>query len=114
MTTLTFCILSMCQPLTSWQFVFEDSPPHWVHVIANGTDYGRCAMCSFDVPVSHVLPDEQVRKDAERYRWLVENAEIQTTQFIHYGRDPASTKQPLDIAIDAAIASDVQGGKEGK
>jgi len=47
--------------------------------------------------------DEQA-KDAERYRWLVEHAMVNTNRFWHDGRDPASTKQPLDNAIDRAIA----------
>jgi hypothetical protein len=46
---------------------------------------------------------EQAEPDAKRYRWLVENAVIDTAQWLHDGRDPASTKQPLDNAIDAAI-----------
>ena len=48
---------------------------------------------------------ERDAKDAERYRWLVENAVISTDKWRHDGNDPASTKQPLDNAIDAAIAS---------
>lgn len=46
---------------------------------------------------------ELAEQDAKRYRWLVENANIETATWAHYGLDPASTKQPLDNAIDAAI-----------
>ena len=52
MTALTFCILSVCHPLTSWSFVPEAAPPHYLHSVVNGTDYGRCA---FNVPTSQVL-----------------------------------------------------------
>lgn len=45
---------------------------------------------------------EALQADAERYRWLVENAVIYAASFKHEGKDPASTKQPLDNAIDAA------------
>jgi hypothetical protein len=55
MLTMTFCIALACQPLTSWSFVFEDSPPHWVHAVVNSQDLGRCAPCSFGVPVSRVV-----------------------------------------------------------
>ena len=40
-------------------------------------------------------------EDALRYEWLAENAVIQTGEWRHDGKDPASTKQPLDNAIDA-------------
>lgn len=45
---------------------------------------------------------EALQADAERYCWLVENAVIYAASFKHEGKDPASTKQPLDNAIDAA------------
>jgi hypothetical protein len=56
---------------------------------------------------------EQSEPDAERYRWLVENAVIDTAQWLHDGRDPASTKQPLDNAIDAAIRAAAKQGGQG-
>jgi hypothetical protein len=50
-------------------------------------------------------------KDAARYRWLVENAVIEFDAphgpVRHDGKDPASTKQPLDNAIDSATARGV-------
>jgi len=58
MTALTFCVMTLCQPLTSWSFTFEDAPPHWVHVTANGVEYGRCAACSYGWPQSKIVPDE--------------------------------------------------------
>lgn len=48
----------------------------------------------------------EAKKDAERYRWAVENAIIETSNFKHDGRDPASTKLPLDNAIDAAMLAE--------
>jgi len=56
--TLVFCILSVCQPLTSWSFTFEAAPPHYVHVIANGQDFGRTAPGTyFDVLQSVIVQD---------------------------------------------------------
>lgn len=46
-----------------------------------------------------------LREDALRYCWLNDNAVIETDTFRHDGKDPASTKQPLDAAIDAARAA---------
>jgi hypothetical protein len=43
-----------------------------------------------------------VLRDAERYRWLIENAVIETDGWRSDGRDAATTKQPVDAAIDAA------------
>ncbi len=56
------------------------------------------------VPLYAAPAAPQEAKDAERYRWLAENAVIETDKWRHDGRDPASTKLPLDNAIDAAMA----------
>lgn len=45
---------------------------------------------------------EEARRDVERYAWVVENAVIEFGHVRHDGLDPASTKQPLDNAVDAA------------
>lgn len=51
-------------------------------------------------------------RDALRYRWLAENAVISFgPHWMHNGTDPASTKQPLDNAIDAAMQRSAQGEK---
>lgn len=47
--------------------------------------------------------ERERNQDAKRYCWLAENAIIETDAFRHDGKDPASTKRPLDMAIDAAI-----------
>lgn len=47
--------------------------------------------------------ERERNQDAKRYCWLAENAIIETDVFRHDGKDPASTKHPLDMAIDAAI-----------
>lgn len=49
------------------------------------------------------LAERERNQDAKRYCWLAENAIIETDAFRHDGKDPASTKRPLDMAIDAAI-----------
>jgi hypothetical protein len=54
---LVFCIALACQPLTSWQFTFESAPPHYVHGVANGVEYGRCALCTYGVPESRIVAD---------------------------------------------------------
>jgi hypothetical protein len=59
----------------------------------------------------HAAEDEP---DALRYQWLVENAVIQTDHFRHDGKDPASTKQPLDNAIDAALATPSEPSSESE
>jgi hypothetical protein len=53
----------------------------------------------------------EAKQDAERYRWLSENCIIETDLFRHDGKDPASTKHPLDNAIDAAIVSEHERGE---
>jgi len=59
MTALTFCVMTLCHPLTSWSFVPEAAPPHWIHVVANGVEYGRVAPGTyFDVPQSVIVQDE--------------------------------------------------------
>jgi hypothetical protein len=50
------------------------------------------------------------RQDAKRYRWLAKNCIIETDLFRHDGKDPASTKHPLDNAIDAAMSSEHERG----
>ncbi len=55
---------------------------------------------------------EADRRDAERYRWLVENATIETNRFKHDGPDVSSTKHPLDEAIDAVIAQQKETGND--
>ena len=58
MTALTFCVMTLCQPLTSWSFVPEDAPPHYLHVVANGVEFGRVAPGTyFDVPQSVIVTD---------------------------------------------------------
>lgn len=53
-----------------------------------------------------VLAESEDRRDAERYRWLVENATIMTARWTHDSLDPCSTKYPLDQAIGAAIEAE--------
>jgi hypothetical protein len=55
-------------------------------------------------------PTPEDARDAARYRWIAENAVIYAADFKHEGKDPCSTKQPLDNAIDAAIRARQQGG----
>ena len=63
---LTFCILSVCHPLTSWSFVPEAAPPHYLHVVANGVEYGRVAPGTyFDVPQSVIVTDEIAKRGFE-------------------------------------------------
>lgn len=50
-------------------------------------------------------------RDAARYRWLAENAIIQWPGVTHIGDDPASTRLPLDNAIDAAMRQEA-GSRE--
>lgn len=61
-------------------------------------------MTQDDLELLEALPG--LRRDAARYRWLVENAVIEFDaphgRVHHDGKDPASTKTPLDHAIDAA------------
>jgi hypothetical protein len=51
----------------------------------------------------YASPGKAEAEDAARYRWLAENAIVETAQWRNDGRDPASTKHVLDRAIDAAI-----------
>jgi len=48
---------------------------------------------------------DAIAKDAARYQWLAENAIIEFNNIRNDGRDPSSTKQPLDNAIDAAMGA---------
>jgi len=65
--TLVFCILSVCQPLTSLSFVPESAPPHYLHVVANGVEYGRVAPGTyFDVPQSVIVQDEIAKRSFEQ------------------------------------------------
>lgn len=52
---------------------------------------------------------DEALKDAGRMEWLAEHAHIDTTHWLHDGRDPATTIHVLRGAIDAAIAQ--RGGK---
>jgi len=58
-----YCVAppSPCQTLTalnSWSFVPEAAAPHYLHVIANGHDYGRVARgTAWNVPNSVIVTD---------------------------------------------------------
>jgi len=66
MTALTFCVMTLCHPLTSWSFVPEAAPPHYIHVVANGQDFGRTAPgMYFGFPQSVIVPDEIAKRGFE-------------------------------------------------
>lgn len=50
----------------------------------------------------------ELERDAQHLEWLAENARIETPDWIHDGRDPASTKCVLQRAIAAARAKEAK------
>lgn len=84
----------------------------YMHGMANGMIFAKA--CIEDTTPQYLsAPDKWIadtaapavedNRDAERYRWLVENAVIETDRWKHDGKDPSATKHPLDKAIDTAM-----------
>lgn len=79
--------------------LYSASPDNqWSHWIGQYRDE-----CRYTATPLYASPGKAAAEDAARYRWIAENAIVETAQWRNDGRDPASTKHVLDRAIDAAI-----------
>lgn len=86
------------------RFIAEaDMPPERGHNGRGGD--GPQSLPPFRRAAAPTPPSGEDARDAERYRWLVENAIIETDKWRIDCRDSSSTKHPTDAAIDSAIAA---------